>query len=331
MTRQSGLALVLVLWVLSLLTIMAGSFALSMRRETAVTEGINTRAKAQAVAESGLAIAEMMLLNPDANKRWRTDGSIYEVASDTAKIRVRLFAEIGKIDINHANQTQLQTLIDAAPAPEEGTQKTNLVSAILDWRDEDEEVRIEGAEKPEYQAAGLGYSPRNKAFQSIDELQLVLGMNKDIFLWMQPLITVYSGQADVAVDTAAKEVLQLLPNIDTRLLDTYLAARLASAINNQPPPPLPSTSAEGGDVVLENTEDTAPDEPLAGMFTLVAESLLDDGSSAMLSVVIEPAEGEAIPFKVLKWQQITSADTSLFADEMSELLVKQYAQSEFDN
>ena len=34
--RQKGLALVLVLWVLSLLTIMAGSFALSMRREASI-------------------------------------------------------------------------------------------------------------------------------------------------------------------------------------------------------------------------------------------------------------------------------------------------------
>ncbi|MFZ2407428.1 MAG: type II secretion system protein GspK, partial [Methylobacter sp.] len=36
MTRSEGFALVLVLWVLSLLTIMAGSFALSMRREAAI-------------------------------------------------------------------------------------------------------------------------------------------------------------------------------------------------------------------------------------------------------------------------------------------------------
>jgi len=78
-TRQKGLALVLVLWVLSLLTIMAGSFALSMRREAAIVAGIKNNAQALAIAESGIAIAQRMLMNPDQNKRWRTDGSIYQV------------------------------------------------------------------------------------------------------------------------------------------------------------------------------------------------------------------------------------------------------------
>ena len=35
-SRQQGMALVMVLWVISLMTIMAGSFALSTQRESAV-------------------------------------------------------------------------------------------------------------------------------------------------------------------------------------------------------------------------------------------------------------------------------------------------------
>ena len=71
MIRQKGLALVLVLWVLSLLTIMAGSFALSIRREASIVADIKNNAQAMAVAESGIAMAEMMLLNTDQYKRWR--------------------------------------------------------------------------------------------------------------------------------------------------------------------------------------------------------------------------------------------------------------------
>jgi len=90
------MALVLVLWVLSLLTIMAGSFALSMRRESAIVAGIKNNAQAMAKAESGIAMAEMMLLNPDPNKGWRADGSIYEINSAGARIRVRLLSETVK-------------------------------------------------------------------------------------------------------------------------------------------------------------------------------------------------------------------------------------------
>jgi general secretion pathway protein K len=316
--RQKGLALVLVLWVLSLLTIMAGSFALSMRREASIVAGIKNNAQAMAVAESGIAMAEMMLLNPDQNKRWRADGSIYEINSANAKVRVRLLSETGKIDINKADQTLLQGLMASAPVDEE--QQTRLVNAILDWRDEDDLVHINGAEKKEYQDAGLSYQPRNKPFQTIEELQLVLGMNASVFLWIEPLVTVYSGQQQVAVQMASKEVLQVIPGLDTELVDSYLAARLESAINNLPAPPFPSISglnnAAGQNIVL----------------TLVSEALLDDGSSAVISAVIKQSdETQSTPFQILQWQHVTAKDASLFTDAMSELLVKQYAQPEFSN
>ncbi len=104
MIKQKDLALVLVLWVLSLLTIMAVSFALSMRREASIIGDIRNNAQALAVAELGIAMVEMMLLNPDPNKRWRADGSIYEISSASAKIRVRQLSKTGKIDINKADQ-----------------------------------------------------------------------------------------------------------------------------------------------------------------------------------------------------------------------------------
>jgi general secretion pathway protein K len=316
--KQKGLALVLVLWVLSLLTIMAGSFALSMRREASIVGGIRNNAQAMAVAESGIAMAEMMLLNPDQNKRWREDGSIYEINSADAKVRVRLLSETGKIDINKADQTLLQGLMTYAPVDAE--QQTRLVNAILDWRDKDDLVRIDGAEKKEYKNADLSYQPRNKPFQSIEELQLVLGMNESVFLWIEPLVTVYSGQQQITVQLAAKEVLQIIPGLDTGLLDSYIAARLESAINNLPVPPFPSSSGQNNAAGQNN------------VFTVVSEALLDDESSAVINAVIKQSdETQATPFQVLKWQYVTANNTSLFTDAMSELLVKQYDEPELNN
>jgi general secretion pathway protein K len=77
--QQRGFALLLVLWILSLLTIMAGSFALTIRRESAIVAGLKDNAQAAAVAESGLAIAQVMLLNNDKTKRWVANGSIYSL------------------------------------------------------------------------------------------------------------------------------------------------------------------------------------------------------------------------------------------------------------
>jgi len=312
------MALVLVLWVLSLLTIMAGSFALSMRRESAIIAGIKNNAQASAVAKSGIAMAEMMLLNADPAKGWRTDGSIYEINAADAKIRVRLLSETGKIDINKANESLLKSLIANASLDEE--LQTRLVSAILDWRDEDDLVHIEGAEKQEYQDAGLSYQPRNKPFQSIEELQLVLGMDKSVFKWIEPLITVYSEQQQVTMQVAAKEVLQVIPGLDRGLVDSYIAARVESAINNLPAPPFPSSSEMNTPTGQGN------------VLTVVSEAVLDDQSRASVSAVIKKSgNSQAIPFEVLKWQHVSANSASLFTDAMSELLVKQYAEPELNN
>jgi general secretion pathway protein K len=324
--RQKGMALVLVLWVLSLLTIMAGSFALSMRRESAIIGAVKNNAQALAIAESGIAMAEMMLLNPDPTKSWRADGNIYEITAADAKVRVRLLSEKGKIDINKASEGLLKSLL--ASSPVDSDQQEKLVNAIIDWRDEDDLVHLEGAEKSEYKDAGLNYQPGNKSFQSIEELQMVLGMDKAVFNWIEPLITIYSGQQQVTVQQAAKEVLQVIPDLDRGLVDSYIAARLESAKNNLPAPPFPSSSGRNTPAGLNTPAATGQNNVLS----LVSEALMSDGSSAVISVVINQSDqAQTTPFQVLKWQHLTANNASLFTDAMSELVVKQYAETELDN
>lgn len=322
MIKQMGLALVLVLWILSLLTIMAGSFALSMRRESAIVSGVKSHAKAAAVANSGIAMAEMMILNSDPVKRWHTDGSIYQLDSTDAKIRIRLLSEAGKIDINSASQTLLQALMAHAP-PVKNTSTTSTldrVSAIMDWKDGDDLASVNGAEKQDYEKAGLNYKPANKPFQSIEELQMIMGMDEATLKWLEPLVTVYSGQAQVSVQQASKEVLQVLPNMDSAMVDTYIKTRTENAKNNIPPPPLPNSTV--------SVTDSVP----ATVLTIVSEAQLEDESTAVITAVVKKAEGSGTtPFQVLKWQQTSENDVSLFSDTMNNLVVKQYAQSEFNH
>lgn len=318
MIKQKGMALVLVLWVLSILIIMAGSFALSMRRESSIVAVIKNNAQAMAIAESGIALAETMLLNPNPNKAWRAEGNIYEINASDATIRIRIFSEVGKIDINKADQTLLQNLMTFAPVDTDHQSK--LVNAILDWRDADDLVHIDGAEKEEYQQAGLNYQPSNKPFESTEELQLILGMNKSVLSWLEPLVTVYSKQPQVTMTLASREVLQVIPGVDAGLLDSYIFMRLENAKNDLPAPTFPVSKRE-------NNSADAKD-----VLTLVSEALKDDGSRASLSVVIKKSDnGGKTPFQILKWQPVTANIKSLFTDAMSELVVKKYAEPELNN
>ena len=297
---------------------MAGSFALSMRREAALISVLKNNAHAKAIAESGISLAEMMLLSPDPSKVWRADGSIYEIRASDAIIRIRLQSEAGKIDINKADQAVLQSLMAFAPVDSE--QQGKLVDAILDWRDADNLVRIDGAEKEEYQEAGLNYEPRNKPFESTEELQLVLGMNKKVLAWLDPLVTINSKQPRINYQVASKEVLQAMPGLDAGIIDSFVIMRMESAKNNLPAPAFPLNTG---------SSNTAGQNDI---LTLISEAIVDDESRAMLSVVITKSNSnENMPFQILKWQPVTRNNASLFTAIMSELLVKQYAEPELNN
>ena len=235
-----------------------------------------------------------------------------------------------------------------ASAPVDEEQQIRLVGAIIDWRDADDLVHLDGAEKAEYQDAGLSYEPRNKPFQTVEELQLVLGMDKSVYKWIEPLVTVYSGQAQVKLQEAAKEVLQVIPGLDRGLVDSFIAARLESAKNNLPAPPFPSGPGLNNPSGLSNPAGLNNPSGLSNpaglskpagqnnVLTVVSEALLKDGSKASVSVVIKKSDNAQVstspaPFEVLKWQRVTANKASLFTDAMNELLVKQYAEPELDN
>jgi general secretion pathway protein K len=324
--NQKGFALVLVLWVLSLLSIMAGSFAMTMRRESAVIAGIKQNAAAAAAAEAGIAYAEMMLLIPEQNKRWLPDGDIYEVKFGKTRVRLRLLSESGKIDINKADLPLLQALFKQAPVEEE--EQAKLIGAIQDWRDQDDLLNINGAEKKEYQDAGLKYQPRNKPFQRLEELQMVLGMDERVYNWLEPIITVYTGQPQINLKMASTRVLNLIPGLDASVIETYIATRLENTKNELPIPEFPvglakTATAGGNDVVTIVSEAIMADESSAIVAATVVKSGIDQSGLA--------AEGSLKPFKVLKWQHNPVHEKSLFIDEMNDLLVKQYAESKLSD
>lgn len=306
--EDKGFALVLVLWVLSLLMIMAASFSLTMRRETGVIAGITSGAQALAAAESGIAMAEMMLMNPDQNKRWHTDGNIYQIQFLDALVRIRLEGETGKIDLNKADQVQLQQLIAQLPIDEE--KQTALVSAIMDWRDQDDLVNIGGAEKNEYKEAGKLYQPRNKPFQTLEELQMVLGMDESILKQLEPLITIYSGRSQVDFSQATKEVMLTL-GVDAALVDQCIELRRQSAITRTQMLPVnlgPAFNCGSGQ---------------SNVIEIIAESRLENGSGAVIKTIIankQSVDG-GLPYQILSWKREERADTSLFSEDKDSLLV----------
>lgn len=306
--------MVLVLWILTLLSLMAGSFVLTMRRESGVTIALKHNAEAIAVSESALVLAEYMLQLPDQTQRWLVDGSIYQIIRrDISVTRIRIVSETGKIDINTANPNLLAAVIKTVTSDKFAEQK--LLNSILDWRDEDDDPRMQGAEKKEYQDAGLSYLPTNKPFQSLEELQMVLGMNQAIFTQIQPWITIYSGQSDVNVQEALPDVLNIINNDTDYKPATPAATNQGTAAN-----PQPAAGQNNGDPALAANR----------IYTIAVEVKMEDGASAALEAVIklQSQDPGQPPVQILDWKQ-NQLTRSLFADDMNTRLIT--VQDEFTN
>jgi general secretion pathway protein K len=222
--HQSGVALVLVLWVITLLSVIAGNFAFSMRGEAIIARNLVSSAQAQSLADAGVQKAWFELSKPLTDlQRWQANGVAHPFTVGDAVLTVTLQDETGKVDLNTASDALLQGLFKSVGLNEESS--AALVDAVLDWRDADKLRRLHGAEEDDYRSAGKSYAPSNSPFETIDELQRVLGMSPELYRKLAPALTVYSKQAGVNTAVAQRAVLLAIPGVNPAMVEQYLAQR----------------------------------------------------------------------------------------------------------
>jgi len=243
--QQRGVVLVIVLWVITLLTIMAGSFAYSLRIETALASYGLDQARARAMAEAGVAYAMLQVLNPPPegeDVRWFTDGRVKRWRFGDATLDIQVRDTSGRVDLNRGDRELMRGLFTVVGGLDE-QQADVLLDAVEDFRDSDDLTRLNGAELSEYEAAGRDFGPKNALFESVDELQQVLGVSPDFYQRVAPFLTVYSNQSGINPAVAAPEVLYALPDVDPLLIEQYLQLREESIQQALPPPPAPNLGA----------------------------------------------------------------------------------------
>ncbi len=245
--RQGGVALVLVLWMLVLLTVIANSMVFSLRAEVLGAAGQVSFARAEAAAEAAVFRVMWELTRPQTDTtRWQGDGMIHEWLFDDIRLQVTIIDEAGKIDLNAASAELLRGLFQSVGVDAEAS--LNLADAVIDWHDADDLRQVHGAEKDDYVAAGRDYVPRNGRMESIEELRWVLGMNEEIFRRVESLVTVYSARPGVASSVAPRGVLLALPNVNPEKVDAYLLERQAQQLAGLPvaEAPFAGAYASGG-------------------------------------------------------------------------------------
>ncbi len=294
--------MVLVLWVIVILTVMAASFSLDMRREIDLVRNARESVLAGSVADAGIYYAMLRLIDTNNEKKWRTDGSVYEFLFAGARVRVSINDEAGKFNPNNIPEAILIRLLQRL---DPSNDEAGLADGILDWIDPDEFRRPQGAEKEQYLEAGLNYGPRNQPFRTIQELQLVLGVSGDLYRKLESIMTVYNGSQGIDPSKAPVAVLRALPDVTEEIIDIYLEERVANAVQNLPSPQFPVTVQELQFVAAEGTT-----------FRVHSEALLPDGQRAGISAVIKKASNLGTPFMFLEWKKKFPAAGSLFGQSV---------------
>jgi general secretion pathway protein K len=286
--KQTGVALILVLWVTVLLTVIAASFALSARTEGVQAKIVFDTTKARYLAEAGLHRAVYELRNPDQDLRWKADGRPYKVDFAEGEIEVSITDETGKIDINLANDELLIGLFASLGMSDD--EAAILTDRVVDWRDNDDIKGINGAEDDDYESEGYKYGAKDALFDTVPELQQVMGVTYEMYRKLEPAITVYSGSRNINIAYAPLQALVALEDIERDDAIQYIEDRgLVEGIGDAVP-------------ILGNGQ-TSATRGGGVAFSIKAKATLSNGHWAELDATIRlGGTVNGRPFRIVRWR-----------------------------
>lgn len=217
MNRMRGVALVMVMWLVALLTALIGAFAMTARIEHMQGRVLSRGIVVEQAARAGLEYAMTRVVEADPALQWLPDGRAYPWAFGGTEIEVRIVDEAAKVDLNNAGIDLLAALLRAVGA--EPDVATAVAAAIVDWRDPDTLTQpAGGAEDAQYAEAGRPHGAKDAPFETAAELEQVLGMTPALYAAVAAHVTVHSGRPQPDQRFASAEVLQAMGVDPTAIL-----------------------------------------------------------------------------------------------------------------
>jgi general secretion pathway protein K len=283
--RSRGAALLLVLWLVALLTAVVGAFALIAGTEHLQGRVLVRGLIAENAARAGVEYAMTRVAASDPRRQWLPDGRTHTWRYGNAEVQVKLIDENGKIDLNQADMTLLTQFLKSFDLDEQ--RAAQLASAILDWRDPDSLSQpAGGGEDDDYASAGRPYGAKDAEFESVAELEQVLGFTPELYARIEPHLTVFSGRVRPDPAFASAEVLNAMGLDGAQVVQ--LRQRWDPA-SGQPAPALPDgASLVGGS---------------SGTYSIESRARLPDRRETVMRVVLRA--GGTVPgtaYTPLRWQ-----------------------------
>lgn len=315
--RQKGMALLVVLVIVALLTALVTELAFSTLVDLRLTETFRDTTRAYYLAKGGIN-AGRMILQEDRNgydaldEPWSQGVSGYPVADGS--VTVRITDQDGRLAINAMvrDNTPRALMVDrcfrlfsvldlASPAD-----PAELTAALIDWLDsgaepypmirtDGAEIPVAGAEASYYQGLPQPYPASNGPLESLEELALVKGFTAEVLARIEPFVSLHDD-VGVNVNTAPLELLMALdPSIDRDVAETIVAYRRETPIEDIGQ--LEGLLATVPYSALKTLANLKQLTTTSRRYRIEADAVVNDGRRRLLAEV-DKARNELLFFKV---------------------------------
>lgn len=296
MKKQRGIALILVLTLLTVLIGLASNYILSISRETEALDILNNRTQARYSALAGIQYAQFAMQEPDQTKRWLTDGTLYRTTLADSTIYALVKPESGRIDINGANTELLALLFEFAGLSAEQAQQ--LADNVAHWRQREDIQVGQSVFDIDYESDGRPL-PAHRPFYVTEEITQVYGVSLSVYRKIRPLITVF-GSNRVNLLSASGAVMQAL-----QLTDEDIAAiRLARQDYQENQTPLPGHLLNLSPFTSFNSRDN--------YYRVLSYAEADNGSTEAIYAVIKNRRNQQGLFQEMRRDLLSGQERADF-------------------
>ena len=194
--RESGVALLLAVWLLALLAVIAGELMFSTRVRSAAARNRRDDLRAWSLALAGYRAARAALDEKISGLSLATDGKLLfhydrgegvpaeakDVPLGDGAYSWRILDEEGLVSLNdlQGKRAVLGNLLKECGL-QPGADRDTIIDSILDWVDPNREHRLNGAEEDYYRGLDPPYSCKDGRIDVVEELLLVRGVTPELF------------------------------------------------------------------------------------------------------------------------------------------------------
>jgi hypothetical protein len=284
---EAGYITLAVLVVSGVLAVLVTSLLMASRPSLGIARIGFDEVAGEALVDGAMNAAGYLLFALDRDPLL-VDG--LDLRFEAGVVELTIADEAARIDINMAELDVLARLFTAAGGT--SMPASTFAARILDWRDEDSDVHLGGAETEEYAKAGVSHELGNRRFYSAEELRFVLGITAGDFSKLEPFVTVFNLTGRVDPSTAPRQVLLALPRVVEQDVQRLIASRSTGVSRYE----LSRMLGEGSEYLLPQP---------SGAYRVTAKARLADGFAVAARATLMADPDNASSYRIVSWSSST--------------------------